>query len=199
MTEAVLGALDAAVQALKSRRERFALVGGLAVSVHGEVRFTRDVDLVVAVSSDVKAERLVYELRAEGYEPLASVEHQERPRLSTVRLLSSFGVKVDLLFASCGIEEEIVERAMILDVLGTTPMPVACPEELLAMKILSMTSRRLQDRIDAQKLIEQVKGLDLDRVKSNLSLIRERGYDRGEDLGSKLESVLAEVKEHSEG
>jgi|GEM_PF-4672787 len=32
-------------RALEARERPFALVGGLAVSVRGEVRFTRDVDL----------------------------------------------------------------------------------------------------------------------------------------------------------
>ena len=61
------------------------------------------------------------------------------------------------------------------------------------MKTLSMTKRRLQDRIDAQHLLENTKGLDLDRVRANLSLIRQRGYDRGEDLDAKLASLLEEV------
>jgi len=36
---------------------RFALVGGLAVSVRAEVRFTRDVDIVVLVADDPDARR----------------------------------------------------------------------------------------------------------------------------------------------
>lgn len=194
MTEpVVLEALAAAARALDRRGERFALVGGLAVSIHGEVRFTRDVDLAVAVADDQAAERLVYAMRAEGYEPFASVEHDERGRLSTVRLLSSLGVKIDLLFASSGIEPEIVQRAVTIDVPGTGPLPVACAEELLAMKILSMTHRRLQDRIDAQRLLEHTPGLDLDRVRANLALIRDRGFDRGEDLDAKLAALLEEM------
>lgn len=195
MTEpVVLEALAAAAQALQQRHERFALVGGLAVSIHGEVRFTRDVDLAVAVADDGAAERLVYGLRAEGFEPFASVEHDERERLSTVRLLSPLGVKIDLIFASSGIEAEVVERAVIIDVPGTGPLPVACVEELVAMKTLSMTNRRLQDRIDAQRLLESPSGVDLDRVRANLGLIRERGYDRGEDLEGKLASLLEEIR-----
>jgi len=194
MTEpVVIEALASAARALKQRNERFALVGGLAVSVHGEVRFTRDVDLAVVVADDEAAERLVYGLRAEGFEPFASVEHGERGRLSTVRLLSPLGVKVDLIFASSGIEAEVVERSVSIDVLGTGPLPVACVEELVAMKVLSMTHRRLQDRIDAQRLLEHATGMDLNRVRANLALIRERGYDRGEDLDAKLASLLEDV------
>lgn len=150
--------------------------------------------MAVAVTNDGAAERLVYGLRAEGYEPFASVEHEDRDRLSTVRLLSSLGVKIDLLFASSGIEAEAVDRAVMIDIPGTGPLPVACAEELVAMKILSMTNRRLQDRIDAQRLLEHTQRLDLGRVRANLSLIRQRGYDRGEDLDAKLASLLEDLE-----
>lgn len=45
----------------------FALVGGLAVSVRTEPRFTRDADLAVALPTDAEAEALVRTLRARGY------------------------------------------------------------------------------------------------------------------------------------
>ena len=45
----------------------FALVGGLAVSARTEPRFTRDVDLAVAVASDTEAEALIHRLRTAGY------------------------------------------------------------------------------------------------------------------------------------
>jgi hypothetical protein len=53
-------ALAAAADDIAAERKRFALVGGLAVSVRAEVRFTRDVDLAVAVENDAEAESLVY-------------------------------------------------------------------------------------------------------------------------------------------
>ncbi len=37
----------------------WALVGGLAVSVHCEPRFTRDIDIAIALPDDGAAERLV--------------------------------------------------------------------------------------------------------------------------------------------
>jgi hypothetical protein len=65
---------------LFARGRRFALVGGLAVSVRAEVRFTRDVDLAVHVLDDADAEQLVYDLRLIGYTAVASVEHDTRHR-----------------------------------------------------------------------------------------------------------------------
>ena len=43
---------------LDSLGRDYALVGGLAVSIRAEVRFTRDVDVAVAVDSDAEAESL---------------------------------------------------------------------------------------------------------------------------------------------
>lgn len=168
-----------------------ALVGGLAVSVRAEVRFTRDVDLAVAVQDDTEAELLVSRLRQRGYSPLATVEHDTQQRLSTVRLGSKSGVKVDLLFASCGIEQETVSRSTILEMPDIGAISVARAEELLAMKILSMDDRRLQDQIDARRLVSRNPDLDLAAVRANLAAIRERGFHRGQDLDAKLQGILA--------
>jgi hypothetical protein len=157
------------------------------------VRFTRDVDIAVAVADDAEAESLTYELRLAGYTAVASVEHETRHRLSTVRLMSPSGVKVDLMFASSGIEAEIVDRATQIDFEGAGSVPVANAEELLAMKVLSMTDARLQDRIDAQHLLQFTPGLDISRVREHLARITERGYAREQDLDAKLAVVLHDV------
>lgn len=183
-------ALAAAVKDLRRAKCVFALVGGLAVSVRAEVRFTRDVDLAVQVKDDAEAEHLIFALKTSGYQPVATVEHEERHRLATIRLLAPQNVKIDLLFASSGIEQEIVERATAVALPHTGDVPVAAAEELLSMKVLSMTERRLQDRIDAQRLLACNPRLDLDRVRDNLRRIRERGYDRNEDLEGKLSALL---------
>ena len=62
------------------------------------------------------------------------------------------------------------------------------------MKILSMTETRLQDRLDAQRLVQFVPDLDLGVVRSYLARITQRGFHRDQDLASKLESVLAALK-----
>jgi hypothetical protein len=182
-------ALLLASEELARQGKAFALVGGLAVSARAEVRFTRDVDFAVAAADDREAEALVLNLGGRGYRPIASVEHEERKRLATVRLLSPEGVKVDLLFASSGLEHEIVQCASTLELFGSPGVRVAAAEELLSTKVLSMTDRRLQDRIDAQQLVAHNPDLDMARVRNNLRLIKERGFDRGEDLEAKLASL----------
>jgi hypothetical protein len=186
-------ALGEIARALFSRRRRFALVGGLAVSARAEPRFTRDVDIAVAVRDDSDAERLVHELAAERYTPVATVEHEVRNRLSTVRLVGHSGVKTDLLFASSGIEPEVCERATELTLPGVGTIPVARGEELVAMKVLSMTAQRLQDRLDAQRLLQMGTQPRLDEVRADLDLIAARGYHREQDLHAKLAEVLVEI------
>jgi hypothetical protein len=142
-------ALARAVDDLGRRGQPFALVGGMGVSIRGEVRFTRDVDLAIAVATDEETERLVHSVVGDGYVAIASVEHATRKRLATVRLRSPSGVIVDLLAASSGIEAEVVARAQPVAIEGVGTLPVARAEELLALKVLSMTDARPQDRIDA--------------------------------------------------
>lgn len=64
----------------------WALVGGFAVSVRTEPRFTRDVDLVVAVPDDERAEEVVRRFVADGHSLLASIEHEGADRLATARV-----------------------------------------------------------------------------------------------------------------
>ena len=78
-----------------------AVVGGLAVSARTEARFTRDIDLAVAVSGDVEAETLVRQLIASGYGVVAMIEQDTTGRFATARLVTPGGdpdsVVVDLL------------------------------------------------------------------------------------------------------
>jgi len=173
--------------------KRFAIVGGFGISLRAEVRFTRDVDVAVEVRDDVEVDKLALELGARGYRVIALVEHDDAKRLATVRLRDPSGITVDLLTASSGIEAEIVERSTEIVIEGIGPVPVAQAEELLAMKVLSMDARRLQDQIDALRLLEVNRDLDLQRVREDLRLIEMRGFGRRQDLAAKLDEVLTRV------
>lgn len=175
---------------LRDRGIRFALVGGLAVSLRAEVRFTRDVDLAIVVNDDAEVEALVRDLARSGFVPVAVVEQDERHRIAITRLQDASGVVVDLLSASTGIEQEIVDAASVFPEGFAARVPVASSADLLAMKVLSLRPARLQDRIDAQNLLAIGKP-DLSLVRQRLALITQRGYARDQDLGAKLDALLA--------
>ena len=82
-TPTLLAGLAEVAATLSRSGRRFALVGGIAVAVRGEPRFTRDVDLAIATDSDADVESLVFALRREGYDVIALVEHEARNRLET--------------------------------------------------------------------------------------------------------------------
>ena len=193
--DAIAAGLRHAIDALRGANVRFALAGGLAVAVRGEPRFTADVDLVVAVANDRAMEALVFQLRDAGFRVVALVEHEARGRLSTARLASPLGPVIDLIAATCGIEAEIVECATDVVIPGIGPLAVARAEELLAMKVLSMTDRRPQDRMDAIGIVlVTADQLDLDVVVDNLGRITDRGYHRDQDLVRKLDDALAAAR-----
>ena len=172
----------------------FALVGGLAVSVRTEPRFTRDVDFAVAVSGDPQAEALIQRLRAIGYEVTALVEQDAVGRLATVRLAladDTDGPVMDLLFASSGIEREIVAGADPLDLLPGLRVKVARVEHLIALKVLSRDDeRRPQDLVDLRALLRMATPDDVLRAREALRVITARGYHRGRDLVPLLGSLL---------
>jgi predicted nucleotidyltransferase len=189
--ETIERALRSAADELRRRHQRFALVGGLAVAIRGEVRFTRDIDLAIAVDDDAQTEALTRDLASSGYIVIAVVEQEARQRLATVRLKSPAGFIVDLLSASSGIEREIVERATLVAMDGAGEIPVARAEELLALKVLSMTGQRPKDRSDALSLLAINPRMDLKAVRALLDQITQRGFHRHQDLPAKLESLLS--------
>ncbi len=167
---------------LRRQKVAFAVVGGLAVSARSRPRFTQDIDLAVAVTSDSEAEALVLGLGDRGFRVFARAEQTATGRLATVRLRRS-GLPespiVDLLFASCGIEPEIVAAAESLELFPRIFAPVARVEHLLAMKLLSRDPRtRQQDDLDVSALLQELSLPDADKVTEALRLITQRGFHR---------------------
>jgi hypothetical protein len=138
-------ALRRIVSDLEGLSRRFALVGGLTVSARTEPRLTRDADLAVLVADDRDAESLVRDLQARRWRVVASVEQDAAGRLATVRLApgdDAAGTVVDLLFASSGIEPEVVAAADRIDVLPRFAVPVARVGHLIALKVLARETAR---------------------------------------------------------
>ncbi|MFL6192949.1 MAG: nucleotidyl transferase AbiEii/AbiGii toxin family protein [Thermoanaerobaculia bacterium] len=182
----------------------WSLVGGLAVVVRGEPRFTRDADLAVAVGNDSEAESLVRWLQGRGYRVLATVEQQATGRLATVRLLppgeDEEGIVLDLLFASSGIESEVTATSEVLEILPGLMLPVARTSHLIALKVLSRDDvRRPTDLADLRSLVRRASESDLREARALLSLIEERGFHRNRDLPSLLQQFLLTLEASDAG
>jgi ActR/RegA family two-component response regulator len=166
---------------------KFALVGGLAVSTRSEPRLTRDADLAIAVESDREAEEVVFAMQRRGYSVFAAVEQDATERLSTVRLVSPSGGITDLLFASSGIEVEIVERATEISVVAGLILPVASIGDLIAMKLLARDDRSRPADADDLRSLSKV-ATEPDWAVSLLAVreIEARGFARGRNLVESL-------------
>jgi hypothetical protein len=186
--------IGAARSVLDSLGVPFALVGGFAVSVHTEPRFTRDVDLVVAVADDEQAELIVQAMVERGATAFGLVEQDATGRLATARLRLHNGHLLDLLFASSGVEREIVEAAAPTEVLPGLTVPVAGVGDLLALKLLARDDvNRPNDAADLRALQGVASSVDIERARGLLELIDTRGYARGRDLRAALEELIADL------
>ena len=195
----VVAALRRVVADLEQMEAPTALVGGLAVSVRAEPRFTRDVDFAVAVADDRGAERVIFALQGLGYRTRMVLEQEATGRLATVRLLpprtEDEESLVDLLFASSGIEPEIVARAESLEVLPDLWVPVASIGHLIAMKLLAHDSeQRPRDAQDLLGLLAVAREEDIAEAREAIGLIAFRGYNRGKDLPSELNHFLGRAR-----
>ena len=169
------------------QRQAWALVGGLAVSVRTEPRFTRDLDLAVGVADDRAAEALIQRLHAAGFRVLATVEQAATQRLATARLAprgeQAQGLLLDLLFASSGIEPEVCAEAEILPVFPQLSVPVARVHHLIVLKTLARDDRaRPQDAADLRQLIAAAQPSDLAAARDAARLVEQRGFNRARNL-----------------
>jgi len=175
----------------------WALVGGLAVSCYVDPRFTRDIDVAVAVGDDAGAESFLRAWQSQGYVLSAVMEQDAVGRLSTARTTKGRGqegIYVDLLFASSGIEFEVIEQAQTIAVVPDVVIPVARPGHLYALKLLSDSpDERPQDRVDLKALRELIVGDERIATEEALALIAERGFARGRDLLSRMKLALGGV------
>lgn len=180
---------------LASLDARWALIGGLAVSVRGEARTTRDVDAAILVSGDREAEAITrHFLHDFGYQvrPYGQLDRNDNDRLAAMRLVSPDSREeeliVDLMFAFSGIEPELVEAAEILEAMPGLFVPVAQTGHLLALKVLAA---RPVDVGDIEVLLHYASREDIYLAQQSIELISRRGYEPADrDLTQELEEVL---------
>lgn len=151
-----------------------ALIGGLAVGVHAVPRATKDIDISVATSAEPTA--LLASLARCNLVPafVQSVEIAAESGVLPLRHVPS-GAIIDLVFARFGYQQDIVDRAIDLQVVGVM-VPVATVEDLCFMKLIAA---RPQDLADVAALLKSNPQLNrsvlLDQVSSFSEMIEEPG------------------------
>ena len=111
------GTASRAVKAFNALGVSFCIVGGFGVSVRTEPRFTRDLDFVVAVGSEISAEQVIQHFIADGWIVAGIVEREATGEVAIIQLQDRHSNQLDLLVGSSGIEAEVALGAEVLGVL----------------------------------------------------------------------------------
>ncbi len=153
---------------------RHAVIGGVAVSAHGVVRATEDIDFLIDAASEEKVRGLMKRL---GFETLQRTEDVSNYLLGELR--------VDFLHAHRTYTATMLDRATSSIVEGVE-LRIARVEDLIGLKVQALANdpSRTHDRADIEQLLRLP--VELDK-----GLIREyfRIFDREPDLDAILEAI----------
>jgi len=156
-----LASFEALVRALDGAGVRYLVAGGVAVSVHGYLRYTKDVDLVIQLVPD-NIQRAFAALAGVGYRPTVPIAAaQFADAAQRERWIAEKGMQVLAFWSDAHREtpvdvfvrepfafEDEYQHALVKP-LGTIPVRVVSIRALIAMK---EAAGRPQDRIDIDQL-----------------------------------------------
>ena len=134
---------------LKAGKVPGVVIGGLAASLLGRPRLTRDVDALVLVDEGHWADFLTEGIRYGFFPRRDDVQaFVQETRVLLLRHQES-GIDVDIVFGSLPFENEAVARASWVE-LGGVQVPLPLPEDLIIMKAVA---HRPQDLADIEAII----------------------------------------------
>jgi predicted nucleotidyltransferase len=153
----MVGEIEGVLQALNQAAVRYLVVGGVAVVLHGYLRTTADLDLVVQLERE-NLRRAMAALKQLGYRPRAPVpveafaEAEQRESWAQEKGLTVFSLwspehpalELDLFVTEPFDFEEVYGRALRVP-LETTDATVISLEDLQAMKARVGRPRDLED------------------------------------------------------
>jgi len=159
--EALYDSLQHAQRVLREAGIESVANGALAVNVWGRARATNDVDLKVGLERD-QADTLLSAL-SPGYRPLGERPLDILQDVGFIFTLDSSGNRIDFLLADIGFDEEVLLRAVDVEVRPGLVVRVCSPEDLIVYK---MISTRARDHEDARTVVaRQSDVLDLGYVR----------------------------------
>ena len=143
------GVLADLAQRLGEGGTPYMVIGGMANAVWGHPRSTIDLDLTVLL--DPSAAVTLVESLGASYSCRVSNPEEFVAETRVLPLRHFGGVQIDLIFALLPFEEEAIERAVTIDVLGVA-VRFCTPEDLVLHKIVSTRER---DRQDVQEILKR--------------------------------------------
>ena len=165
----LLDALRASTAWLRFAKTKGAVIGGVAASIHGRPRVTRDVDIVALVLdadwADFLASGARFGIKPRRPDALAFA------RSTRVLLLRHHPSEVDLdvSLGAIPFEVELVRRAVTKRIRGVS-FRLATAEDIVVMKSLALRPR---DVADIEGILAALPGLELEQVRRDLGTLSE--------------------------
>ncbi len=156
--------IEGLLRALDAHRVEYVIIGGIAVAIHGYLRATKDLDIMID-PSPANVERLWGFIEEVAAEPLAigDFEARELPLPFEARsivegggnwLLRTTLGRLDVMQYAPGAPdyEELADRSELKDLDGiVAPVRVCSLDDLIAMK---RAANRDRDRVDVDQLLQ---------------------------------------------
>lgn len=137
------------------------IIGGIAVSLLGQARFTEDLDAMVLLSID-EISRFLEAAEKEGIEPRIAQadDFARRNRVLLLRHTASH-TDIDISLGVLPFEQEMVARSQVHEIDDALKIHLPTPEDLIIMKAIA---HRPKDLLDIQGIIRNHPHLDRRRI-----------------------------------
>jgi len=121
----------------------YAVIGGLAVQIWGEPRFTLDIDVTVIVN--MPQEEQFIRTVLSHFAPRVSNPLEFALEHRVVLIRSASGCNIDLTLGLPGYEEGMIERAHLIDLESGASVRICTPEDLVVLKAVAGRAKDWQD------------------------------------------------------
>jgi hypothetical protein len=161
------------------------VIGGVAASILGRPRMTRDVDMLLLLE-EKEWDKCLRDGAKFGFIPRLTdcLKFAKQSRVLLVRHQRS-GIDVDITFCGLEFEREAINRATWFSV-GETRLPLPTPEDLIIMKAIA---HRPKDLADIESILDAQGKLNVRRIRK---WVREFSIAiETPEILTDLESVLA--------
>lgn len=133
----------------------YALIGGLATGYWGEERFTKDIDLTIALDPS-KWHLLKERLERSSDLVIDSVHHDPESLLPYLIRLHYKGDAIDLIVSLTEYQDSLLNRKVEIKIFDRVIF-LASPEDIIVSKLIA---GRPQDLVDIKKIYDALSDLD---------------------------------------
>ena len=174
-------------QALERDKIPYMVIGGQAVLIYGEPRFTRDIDITLGLDTD-EAERIRKMARELSLEPVADATEDfvKQNALLSVEDHET-RIVIDFIFSFLPYERQAIQRAKTVHI-GTASVRFATAEDTIIHKLFAGRARDIED---AKGIVNNMGDLDTSYLRRWL---KDFSSVTGRDLVKEYDEIEAEVR-----